>query len=257
MVVVRKKSGRAYIGTSGWNYPHWGNGVFYPAKLPAAQWLKFYARVFDTVEINNTFYQLPPPNTFSKWFKETPSGFVFALKVNRYLTHIKKLKDPEQSTKKLFNHLSYLKDKVGPLLFQFPPSWRVNLERLTDFFHYLKRQTILPEVRAVFEFRHPSWFTPEVLQQINAAGYSLCYADWPIVQLPGTEAQADYVYFRRHGAGQLYGGCYSESALKNDAELCHKFMSAGKDVYIYFNNDANGWAVKNALTLKQLIHNLK
>lgn len=249
----KRKTGYAFIGTSGWNYPHWSKGIFYPAGLPSEEWLSYYARYFDTVEINNTFYQLPPPSVFQHWFEESPKHFIFAVKANRFITHMKKLKDPEQTVKRFLEHTARLKEKCGPILFQFPGSWRANPERLAGLIKYLSKQTILPGVRVVFEFRHPSWFDEHILRMIGEAGYSLCYADWPEEMLPGKEAVAKYVYLRRHGAGQLYGGCYSDEALKKDADLIKSLLQKGKDVYIYFNNDAHGWAVRNALTLKSLI----
>ena len=145
-----------YIGTSGWNYKDWRT-TFYPEKLSPKEWLAYYARHFHTVEINNSFYHLPTVAVFKKWFHEVPPHFIFSVKGSRFITHMKKLKEPHEITKKFLTHVSYLKEKLGPILFQLPPRWKVNRERLASFINALPQKG-----RYVFEFRDNSWFTDAV-----------------------------------------------------------------------------------------------
>lgn len=246
------KEGTVFIGTSGWNYKHWGNGVFYPEGLKPAKWLHYYCGHFDTVEINYSFYRLPDRKSFEKWHGSAPKGFVFAVKGNRFITHIKRLKDYDQTVPTFLSNASGLRQKLGPVLFQLPPSFRADETRLIPFLEYWRNQEIVPRARTAFEFRHQSWFTDEIMKILEGAGASLCLADWRDLEC-GVRVTADFVYLRRHGAQSPYTGSYSKSALRKDAELIRQWSSEGKDVYIYFNNDAHGWAVENALTLRELV----
>ncbi|MFQ5853942.1 MAG: DUF72 domain-containing protein [Candidatus Binatia bacterium] len=241
-------AGALFIGTSGWNYRHWGNDRFYPRTLSQKEWLSFYTRHFFTVELNSTFYRLPSPETFSNWAKTVPAKFVFAVKANRFITHIKRLKEPEQSVRLFLSHLSRLGKKRGPILFQLPPQMKVDPGRLKGLIRCLKKQKGL---RIVLEFRHESWLTDEVYELVEDAGWTICLADWPHLKQP--PLLAPFCYIRRHGASALYASCYSDEQLAQDADLAMKLAKQGKDVYIYFNNDAQAYAVKNAQTLIRMI----
>jgi uncharacterized protein YecE (DUF72 family) len=242
---------RAWIGTSGWNYPHW-SGLFYPPSVKAAAWFQHYATFFDTVEVNNTFYRLPTPEVFVRWGHQAPAGFGFALKASRFITHVKRLADPERSAGEFVRRAAGLQGMLGPILFQMPPSGRANPARLSLFLEYLLHQEILPGVRVAFEFREPSWLTPEVFASLEKANAALCLADWPEVVVEGP-ITADFVYIRRHGASGRYAGSYSREALRREADRIKGWLAEGRSVYVYFNNDAQAHAVADALTLRELL----
>ena len=248
----KMSNGKVYIGTSGWNYKHWSNGVFYPPGLNQKEWLDYYSKVFNTVEINNTFYRLPSKAVFEKWRDSVPEGFRFIVKANRFITHIKRLKDPESSVKNFLINMAGLEDKLGPVLFQLPPSWNANIERLKNFLSYLTSQKIIPDLKPVFELRNKSWAVDEVFDLLRTYNTALCFADWPdlTIEKPVT---ADFVYLRRHGPKDLYSSDYSKKELKKDGEHIHLWLEEGKDVYVYFNNDWGGYAVKNALELLEIV----
>lgn len=238
--------GRAYVGTSGWSYPHWRN-LFYAKGLPQNRWLAFYAEHFDTVELNNPFYRLPRPETFEKWRHATPKGFVFAVKASRYLTHVRKLAEPNEPWRKLYESARHLAGKLGPILFQFPPNWKADPKRLEGFLE------VLPEdLRYAFEFRNPTWFDADVYELLAAKPAALCQADSP--RLPTHyEITAPYTFVRMHGGSRLYASEYSVEELEIWAERILGYLHRGIDSYVYFNNDAHGFAVKNALKLKELL----
>jgi uncharacterized protein YecE (DUF72 family) len=234
------------IGTSGWHYKHW-LGTFYPADLRASQMFEFYQRTFDTVELNNSFYRLPTPEAFAAWRDSAPPSFVFAVKGSRFLTHNKKLKEPEQALENLLPRAEILGDKLGPILFQLPPKWKLNAERLEEFLRALPKQH-----RYTFEFRESTWHTPAVhriLERYNAAYciYELAGFQTPIVMT------ADFVYVRLHGPGAKYQGAYSEDKLNEWAERIRQWKREVKAVYVYFDNDEAGYAPRNALELKRLL----
>ncbi len=237
---------RLLIGTSGWVYPHWKR-VFYPDDLSQEKWLKYYSRYFQTVEINNTFYNLPEKKTFEKWASTVSEGFIFTVKANRFITHIKRLKDPENSVVRFFENASGLGEKLGAVLFQFPPNWKLEIERLK---HFLK---ILPNgYRYVFEFRHETWLCDEVYRLLEEYGMALCFADSPFY--PGPRAlTAEFVFYRKHGGRQQKAPCYSEKELGALSSEIAEHLGNGRDVFAYFNNDYRGYAVKNALQLKSLV----
>jgi uncharacterized protein YecE (DUF72 family) len=215
-------------------------------------WLQHYARFFDTVEVNNTFYCLPKPEVFVRWGSAASVGFCYALKASRFITHVKRLREPEQSAAEFLRRASGLAGKLGPILFQMPPSGRANPARLRLFLDYLTQQKILPGVSVAFEFREPSWLTPEVFAALEKANAALCLADWPDLPVEGP-LTADFVYIRRHGAGALYAGAYSRTVLRREAERIQTWLAGGRNVYVYFNNDAEAHAIANALTLKGLL----
>jgi uncharacterized protein YecE (DUF72 family) len=246
-----RRTPRCWIGTSGWNYPHWSE-LFYPSGLKPAAWFQHYARFFDTVEVNNTFYRLPSPAVFVRWGEAAPAGFRFSLKASRFITHVKRLLEPERSAAEFLRRAAGLGGKLGPILFQMPPSGRANPVRLRLFLEYLAHQKILPRLQVAFEFREPSWLVPEVFAALEKANAALCLADWPELTVEGP-ITADFVYIRRHGAGALYAGAYSRTALRRQADRIRGWLAEGRSVYVYFNNDAAAHAVANALTLKELL----
>ncbi len=249
-----------FLGTSGYSYQHW-RGVFYPEGLKENRWLEHYAKFFDTVELNVTFYRLPKESAFLNWHKRTPKNFKFSVKGSRFITHVKKLKDSSQPLKLFFSRVKLLKGKLGPVLWQLPPSFKADSKRLRAFLKCLKQYKGL---RHVFEFRNETWYSTEILDMLKGEGRALCSADWPLFSKDihpvrkefsnGVHITDDFIYLRRHGRGaRLYGGCYTNRQLEKDAEIIKKHLKEKRDVYIYFNNDAHGYAVKNALELKRLV----
>ena len=246
---------KVFVGTSGFTYKHWGNGVFYPKETPQRKWLEFYAEHFNTVELNVTFYRLPTEDTFRSWHKRTPEAFRFALKGSRFITHVKRLKDCREPLKLYFKRARLLQEKLSVVLWQLPPQFQKDAPRLKDFLKTLRHYR---SVRHVFEFRDTTWFHQDVYELLNEMNTStetaICMAD-RFGGGAGIPETAGFVYLRRHGpeSGRLYTGCYSGEALRRDARRIKKWLSAGKDVYLYFNNDAHGWAVKNAQGVRNLI----
>ena len=241
--------GRAFIGTSGWNYRGWV-GPFYPKPTRPARLLEVYAEHFDSVEVNNTFYRLPEKTVFEAWRKQSPPNFTFAVKASRFFTHMKKLAHPEIHGALLLNRAKGLRGKLGVILFQLPRLWKFNGQRLEDLGAYLNRQRILPGVRAALEVRNPTWLSKECYQILSRHNIALAFADWPgvDVQKPLT---ADFVFLRRHGPGPLYASSYPEASLRREAWRIRRWLSQGRDVYAYFNNDVNAYAVHNARALRR------
>ncbi len=242
---------RIYIGTSGYHYAHWEGGVFYPADLPKTKQLEYYTQFFDTVELNVTFYRLPAAKTFSNWYKRTPSNFVFAIKGSRYITHLKRLKEAKEPLERFFERVGQLKEKAGVILWQLPPSFKCNLVRLEGFILALRPWW---HYRHAFEFRHRSWFEQPVYELIAQFKMTVCTADWPGLKVD-VPSDFPFLYIRRHGPARerLYTGLYTEDEIAQDAAFIKAQYEAGKDVFIYFNNDAFGHAIKNALELKKIL----
>jgi uncharacterized protein YecE (DUF72 family) len=238
-------AGKIFIGTSGWNYKHWMNGAFYPEGLKQSAWLEFYAERFGTVELNNSFYRLPPPETFAAWAKRSPADFIFAVKASRYITHIKRLKDPEESVKLFLKNSSRLGKKLGPILFQLPPRMKVDLARLDGLRRALRRRKGL---KIALEFRDESWLTQEVYDAVERAGWTICLADWRDLRRD-IPVVGPFCYIRRHGTTAQYASLYSDEQVAADAEFATHIARAGRDVYVYYNNDAHAYALKNAFTL--------
>lgn len=227
-------------------YDHWKE-VFYPPDLRKDDWLEFYMGHFDTVEINNTFYHLPAPDAFEGWKKEAKKGFVYALKGSRFIIHMKKLKDPKGPLKLFLSRARILDNNLGPILFQLPPRWRCNPERLGEFVKALPFG-----IRFAFEFREQSWFNEDVYNILREKDISLCIYYMPDFVLP-VEVTASFVYIRFHGADFLYGGRYSKKEFSQWADLIAIYLKGGLNVYMYFNNDAEGYAVVNARELKEMV----
>jgi uncharacterized protein YecE (DUF72 family) len=245
------RQGRFYVGTSGWVYPHW-RGLFYPEPLKQDQWLDYYCQHFDTVEVNNTFYHLPSKAAFEHWREATPSDFRFCVKASRFITHMKKLKDPASSTHKFLEHAAGLGNKLAMVLFQLPPFWKLNLDRFRAFLEFLADQEIIQPLRATFEIRNSEWFNEQVFALLSAANVALCFADWPELKVD-KPVTADFVYLRRHGPSELYSSDYTDEMLRADAERVCQWLNQEKDVFAYFNNDVGGFAIKNALRLRDLV----
>lgn len=244
------KRGTWRIGTSGWVYPHW-RGRFYPPELPQSAWLEYYSRHFDTVEINRSFYRLPTPQASAAWAASTPETFCFALKASRYLTHMKKLKDPAEPLARFQEAIAPLAGKRGPLLYQLPPRWRFDADRLAQFLACLP-----PDERHVIEFRDPSWFNPEAYRLLECHGVALCVVSFPGVPVVW-EATADFTYLRLHGATTAYNYRYDEAELDDWAAGIRRFLDQGLDAYAYFDNDAHADALSNALALRAKLEGLR
>lgn len=231
------------IGTSGWMYDHW-KGFFYPADLPKEKWLSFYQEHFDTVEINNTFYHLPKEETFKRWNKNSPGNFVFSVKASRFITHVKRLKDPQDPVKLFLSRAKLLKKNLGPILFQLPPRFKANPGRLAEFLEVLSQ-----EYTNVFEFRDPSWFSDEIYGLLRKGRASFCIYSMPEHKCPH-QITSKIVYIRMHGGSSLYQSDYSKSELDTWTKEIEGFLKKKLKVYLYFNNDAKGFAIRNALYLK-------
>lgn len=234
-----------YIGTSGWSYEHWDQ-VFY-AGLSASKRLAFYAKSFSTVEINSTFYHLPTSKAVKNWEALTPKNFVFSVKASRYITHLKRLKDPEEGLKNFFSSIKNLKSKTGPILFQLPPSFSNNFERLKSFIKKLPKKK-----RYTFEFRHNTWFTEEVFNLLKKYKIALCLTDLN-GKLSAIEVTSDFVYIRLHGPKRAYQGSYSDKQLKQWAKRIKEWNKQNIKVFIYFDNDQKGYALQDAQRLKELL----
>ncbi len=239
--------GLALVGTSGWQYDHW-KGLFYPSRLPKAQWFFYYAARFATVEVNNTFYRLPTAETFERWREQAPSRFVYALKYSRFATHQKRLLEPDKHLTPFLSRARLLGDLLGPLLVQLPPTMRLNLPRLEAFL-----ATAPPGLRWAVEFRNGDWLVPDVLDLLRRHGAALVVHD----KIPGhvDEATAGFVYYRFHGGG--FDGGYDPDTLALHAMRMAAHAAAGRDVYAYFNNDLGGHAVHDARALLRLLGELK
>ena len=230
------------IGTSGWHYDDWEER-FYPADLPKRKWLEYYAQHFDTVEINNTFYQLPKEQTFKNWRAQAPKDFLFTVKANRFITHIKRLKDASEPLTLFLERARLLKTNLGPVLYQLPPSFHKDLDRLKAFLQLLPKNPI-----AVFEFRHESWFSEDAYDLLREFNVGFCIHD--LMEVPRV-VTGDVIYLRFHGTTGRYQGNYSESTLKDWADWVKDNIKGKKAVFAYFNNDYKAYAAYNAKTLRQ------
>ena len=241
-----KPPGAVHIGTSGWHYKHW-RGIFYPEKLPASKWLDFYTKHFDTVELNNTFYRLPPESAVAAWRDLTPKGFCFAVKGSRFLTHMKKLKDPEQGISRFFERADLLVKKLGVVLFQLPPFWDVDTDRLEAFLRALPRGH-----RYAFELRNRTWHNEEVYRILRRHNAAFCIFEIAGFY-SGIEITADFTYVRLHGPGGAYQGNYAGQTLERWAERIRHWRGELRAVHVYFDNDQAAYAVNNALALKRFV----
>ncbi|MCK5092750.1 MAG: DUF72 domain-containing protein [Gammaproteobacteria bacterium] len=240
---------RIYIGTSGWSYDHW-KGVFYPEELHSRDYLAFYRQRFSSVEINNTFYRLPEKKTLEHWYDSVPADFIFSVKASRFITHMKKLKAPVETIPPFLDRIKTLGKKLGPILFQLPPHWHSNPDRLEGFLQYLS-----PDYRYVFEFRDPGWFNDQIVELLVRYQTAFCIYDLDY-QLSPKETTCNFVYIRLHGPDGAYSGSYSRHALKGWANDIIAWADEGKTVYCYFDNDQSAYAALNARQLLQMIRKL-
>jgi len=232
-----------FVGTSGWQYDDW-RVRFYPEGLPKARWLAFFADRFSSVEVNNTFYRLPSRETFARWRAETPTGFVFSVKASRFITHVKRLREPEEPLALLLQHAAGLSDRLGPVLFQLPPRFRADVGLLKAFLG-----TLPSGVRAALEFRDPSWETAEVFTCLENAGAALVWPDRPRVRL-ALSLTGGWAYVRFHEGRRSEPG-YTREKLRRWADRLA--ATPATDVFAYFNNDTGGAAVRDARTLSELL----
>lgn len=238
---------RILIGTSGFCYPHWRKGVFYPVGWPQSRELEFYAQRFATVELNNPFYRLPAPETYDQWRERVPRGFCFAVKASRFITHIKRLHEVGPPLKTFMAGARHLRSKLGPVLFQFPSQWSLNLDRLAAFLPLLPARR-----RFAFEFRHASWFASPVYELLRRHRAALCLAVRPDLPPAPDVTTAPFTYIRFH-SGTGNGGRFTLAELRPWASRIRRFTRAGIAVYAYFNNDWQGFALANARELRQLL----
>jgi uncharacterized protein YecE (DUF72 family) len=239
-----------HVGTSGWHYMHWKER-FYPEEIKPQDWLAYYTQFFKTVEINSTFYRMPKAQTFRQWKKTVPDDFLFVVKANRYITHQKKLLEPYSTLPTFFEGISILEEKLGPILFQLPPSLHIDLERMEIFLE------ALPEgFQYAFEFRSQSWFQPEVYQLLRQFDAALCLHELAGFKAP-VEVTAELIYVRLHGPGQnAYQGSYSDNTLASWSKQFAEWLKTGKSIFCFFDNDEKAYAVRNALTLQDMCKNL-
>jgi uncharacterized protein YecE (DUF72 family) len=233
---------KIYIGTSGWSYDHWKE-TFFPKDLKREHWLNFLASEFPTVEINTTFYHLPKRDYVKNWYKQVPEDFLFSVKASRYITHIKRLNDCKNSLQLFYESIKPLKEKQGPILFQLPPSFQMNKERIEEFIDLLK-----PEYRYTFEFRHPSWFVDEIYALLERHHIALCITDLNHKLSPEV-VTTDFAYIRLHGPKRAYKGSYTDKALKDWKK---KILSWNVSTYCYFDNDEKGYATIDASRLRDI-----
>ncbi len=238
------------IGTSGWSYPHW-RGVLYPEGTKPAEYLTVYARTFPTTEINASFYHAPHAETFRKWGAAVPGPFVFAVKAHRSITHDRRLEAVETQWLKFVSAARELGAKLGPVLLQFPPSFR-SRPRLLAAFLEAHGRAFGGAVRLAFEFRHASWFEGDAVLLPEAHGAALVLADSSRYPMAPPEHAGAFVYLRFHGPGAMFSSSYTDGQLRGWAERIRRWLREGRDVYAYFNNDAAGCAVRNALRLREL-----
>jgi uncharacterized protein YecE (DUF72 family) len=241
------EKGKIYIGTSGWHYKHWKEN-FYPGSIKDALQLAYFAGKFSTVEINNSFYRLPDIGTFSKWQDQVPEDFIFSVKGSRFITHLKKLNVGKDTIDELLYRAGHLKQKLGPILFQLPPRWKINEERFSNFL------ALLPaDRRFAFEFRDQSWNCTLIHDLLRKSGCAFCIYELAGYQSPLT-VTADFVYIRLHGPGaKKYEGSYSKHVLAIWAERCLSWQTEGKDIYLYFDNDQHAYAASNGQTLMDIL----
>jgi len=240
-------SGRICVGISGWNYDSWRHAFY--GKTPRKHWLRFCAERFAAVEVNATFYRLQSKETFRRWRLETPAEFRFALKGNRYLTHTKKLKDPLPSIRRERDHAAGLGNKLAAVVWQLPSGFHLNIDRLNSFARALSAWR---RVRHAIEFRHPSWFTDQVADCLREHRIAVCQSDaagWPLWDAVTT----DLVYVRLHGHTRTYNSRYGPAALRRWADQVRRWRRQGRDVHVYFDNDAAGHAPRDAQRLQALL----
>ncbi len=238
------------IGTSGWNYAHW-KGLFYPEDLPSSSWLEFYSRRFRTVELNVTFYRTPRATTVRQWIRVTPEDFIFSVKMNRRITHRRRLHNAEEALETFLEMLKGFGGKLGVVLIQLPPSMCFDVDRVESFLRMLRGKS--PDVRYALEPRHGTWLQEDAYALLRRYDIALCHADSGGRYPKAEVVTAPFVYLRFHGPGALYASAYEDAHLRAVAEKMRRWHDEGLDVYAYFNNDVHGYAVENARRLRELV----
>ena len=244
-LLTRSPHSEVYIGTSGWSYEHWKE-IFYPEGLKPTDWLNYYSDFFSTTEINTTFYHTPSQKTVENWHNRVPDNFIFSIKTNRYITHLKRLKDCKASLKIFYQSLQKLKSKLGPILVQLPPSFKMNEERLVEFISELDKK-----YQYTFEFRHETWFTDRIYEILAHHNMALCITDLN-GKLSPQEITADFTYIRLHGPQKAYSGSYGPAKLKIWKQKIETWANQSS-VYCYFDNDEKSYAIKDAKLLQNLL----
>jgi uncharacterized protein YecE (DUF72 family) len=244
--MMSKANCEVRIGTSGWHYDDW-RGRFYPEKLPKNRWFEHYAQHFDTVEVNNTFYHLPKEQTMRNWHDKAPAHFLYAVKASRYITHVKKLNDPQESLQRFFNLADLLKRRLGPVLYQLPPNLHKDLEKLNAFIVSLPKRN-----HAVFEFRHESWYDNETFDLMRERKVAFCVHDMTGKPSPRV-VTGPTLYVRFHGPSGRYAGNYTTDMLTEWADWLNEQRRRVDAIYAYFNNDVEGHAIHNARTLRDMM----
>jgi uncharacterized protein YecE (DUF72 family) len=240
------KEKHIHIGTSGWHYGHW-EGPFYPENISSDKYLEYYSKFFHTVEVNSSFYRMPDKETVRQWRDTVPDKFIFSVKASRYITHMKKLKEPREAVTFLINTVSLFENKLGPILFQLPPRWHVDAERLESFIRSLPL-----DCSYAFEFRDTSWFDKRVYEILERHNMGFCIYEIGRVLSPQI-VTADIVYVRLHGPDGPYRGKYSDHVLENWAGAFSTWANQGKEIFCYFDNDEAGYAPQNAMRLQEMV----
>ncbi len=243
---MSKKKIEIRVGTSGWSYDDW-RGRFYPEDIAKTKWLEYFCKEFDTVEINNTFYHLPKNKTVKNWRDTVGDNFLFTAKASRYITHVKKLNDPEDSIDKFFDVINSFEDKLGLVLYQLPPNLHINEEKLENFLEAIPRKE-----NSVFEFRHDSWYEKSIFDLLEKYNCGFCIHDMTGNESP-RRVTSELMYLRFHGASGKYQGNYPDKMIEKWAEWVKENSRGVKRVFAYFNNDLKGYAVKNAMSLRKFL----
>jgi uncharacterized protein YecE (DUF72 family) len=243
-----------FIGTSGWSYKHW-HGIFYPENLKPDKYLEFYVSRFSCVELNSCFYHLPLEKTVAGWINRTPDSFKFCVKLSRFITHRMQMYDVDEALRKFFEVFEGMKEKLGPVLVQLPPGLSFDEPRIVYFLELLKQQ--YNQYRFALEIRNKTWINDRFFDLLSHYGAALVIADSG-KRYPYNEAvTTDFVYLRLHGREQLYASDYSENDLRQYAEKISGWLNANKQVWVFFNNDYHGFAVKNADMLRAMLYEIK
>lgn len=249
---VAAVKGKIHVGTSGWSYKHWKE-LFYPQGLAATKWLPYYASLFSTAEINASFYRLPSEETVGKWAAQVPGDFLFCPKMSRYLTHMKKLKEPEEPLDRFFSVFGAMKKKMGPVLVQLPAMLRFNYDTAGHFYSLLRKQ--YNAFRFVMEVRHESWLAEASLTLMAKHNVGLVISQSENAFPYNETVTAKDVYIRLHGPAELYASSYGDEALQYFADKAKAWAADGHEVWIYFNNDIHAHAVRDAQRLQGLLRN--
>jgi len=252
---MKQKKRKIYIGISGWVYSHWER-KFYPENLSSKDKFKYFSQQFKTAEVNYSFYRLPKVSTYQKWYSQTPDDFLFGVKESRYITHVKRLKGVKRPWETFVKNALNLKEKLGPILFQFPPSFRAteeNVKRLEEFLKFIRlNPRRYPLLKYAFEFRHKSFCDKKIYGLLKKFNTAWVIADSP--KYPRVDKfTADFSYVRMHGSDIMFSSKYTEKELGELADKIRNWQRETKEIFIYFNNDTEGFAIDNAKTLGKLL----